>query len=85
MFPQRTYVFARRLIVALLLCFSLVAGFGDAYAADNVIYVDDDSSILGDGSSWAKAYVRLQDALAAATPVSRFGWQRASTFPINPF
>lgn len=36
-------------------------------AAGEVIYVDDDTSAGGDGSSWSTAFKYLQDGLAAAS------------------
>src|SRR5678815_4756078 len=68
MFPHPIYVLTTRLIVVLALSLSFAGLYGNAYAAGNVIYVRYDSNILGDGSTWDKAYVRLYDALAAATP-----------------
>ena len=35
-------------------------------ASAKVIYVDDDASEGGDGSSWVSAYKNLQDALAVS-------------------
>ena len=40
--------------------------------AGQIIYVDDDASVGGDGTSWANAYKYLQDGLAAA--VARIAW-----------
>ena len=34
--------------------------------AQSVLYVDDDASVGGDGTSWATAFNDLQDALAAS-------------------
>jgi hypothetical protein len=44
----------------------LVSLCSSAPAASRVIYVDDDATSLGDGSSWNTAYRFLQDALADA-------------------
>ncbi len=41
-------------------------GMGCALARGDIIYVDDDAPIGGDGTSWASAYRYLQDGLAAA-------------------
>jgi predicted outer membrane repeat protein len=43
------------------------------------LYVDDDATGANDGSSWADAFVDLQDALAATTP-GREIWVAAGTY-----
>ena len=40
-------------------------------ASGKVIYVDDDAAGAGDGTSWADAYVFLQDALADANEADK--------------
>ena len=50
------------LLVVVVTC--LFGGF--AAGAQPIIYVDDDASGSGDGSSWSNAFTSLQDALAAA-------------------
>ena len=45
----------------------LLAGLGSAHVLD-VIYVDDDAPLGGDGTTWSTAYRYLQDALATADP-----------------
>lgn len=54
---RRIMVVACALVVGLTL-----AGWG------SVVYVDDDAVGANDGTSWTDAFVRLQDALAAAWP-----------------
>jgi predicted outer membrane repeat protein len=54
----------KKLKIVAVLC-ALVAGLSAAAPA-KIIYVDDDASMSGDGSSWANAFTWLQHALAAA-------------------
>jgi len=56
----------RRTVVQILLVaavFLLVTG---PASYGRIVYVDDDASAPGDGTSWATAYRFLQDALAVA-------------------
>ena len=41
----------------------ILLGMGCAIAAGDVIYVDDDANVGGDGQTWETAYKYLQDAL----------------------
>ncbi len=53
-----------------LLILSLVAALA-CTAPSKVIYVDDDAAGADDGTSWANAYVHLQDALADANSAEK--------------
>ena len=52
-----------RILIIGVLCVAAVPTSGKS---DQVVYVDDDAQISGDGSSWARAYPFLQDALTTA-------------------
>ena len=59
-------VFLRILILSLIVFFlHAFTAHNDTFGA-SIIYVDDDSTGLNDGSSWENAYIHLQDALLQA-------------------
>jgi hypothetical protein len=57
----------------LLLCIHCASATGD------VIYVDDDANLGGDGQTWETAYRHLQDALYAADPCDEI-WVAEGTY-----
>ena len=52
-----------------------------ASAQSDIIYVDKDSSVGGDGSSWAQAFSELEDALVAATSGDELWIAEGTYFP----
>lgn len=60
-------------------------GSAPAPPASRILYVDDDTTAGGDGSSWGGAFPRLQDALAAAAvPGSGVGEIRVAVGRYHP-
>ncbi|MBN2131211.1 MAG: right-handed parallel beta-helix repeat-containing protein [Sedimentisphaerales bacterium] len=60
----------RRIVLQVLLVACVAAVCADPAAAQRIIYVDDDATCEGNGSSWTEAYRCLQDALMKTDTVS---------------